>query len=550
MRAERDGERIRVYDAFSIKECLKDMNGSFDAEDKAWCVQFTQENLSLLKLIGVQLDEKLIGMTENRVPQNSVDCTNSAPMPIKGTPYKHQRSAFCYAMNLYEMGRCGAAILADMGTGKTLITIAVAGALYRERKINRLLIVAPKSIVGVWREEFEKFAGFDFTLCVLEGDGRRKADTVRNMTGSSLQIVVVNYESAWRLETELKKWQPDMIVCDEASKIKNAQAKQSKALHNLGRGRRYKAILTGTPISNSPLDLFSQYKFLDDSVFGLSYYQFRAKYAVIGGYQNHQIIGYRNLPELMEKAHNIAFRIKIEDAVELPDKIDESRMIELEPKAQEIYRGIDRESYAQLIQGEITTTNVLTRLLRLSQCTGGFIRDDADGFVQQVSAAKLDALEDILDASLNEEKKVVVFAQYLPELNAIEKLLKSKKIGYSLISGAVKDRMEQVRRFQEDSEVKVFIGQLATTGMGLTLTAATVAVFYSLSFSYENYKQSRARIHRIGQTKKCLYIHLIAKDTVDEKVMAALQHKGDVARFIIDDFKKHVGESNGRKQEV
>lgn len=131
----------------------------------------------------------------------------------------------------------------------------------------------------------------------------------------------------------------------------------------------------------------------------------------------------------------------------------------------------------------------------------------------------------------------MVFARFVPEIEAIEKMLKDKGIGYSLIYGATKDRAEQVSKFQTDADTKVFIGQLQTTGMGLTLTAASVAVFYSLDFSYANYEQSRARIHRIGQKMTCLYIHLVCKGTVDEKIMQALKHKGDIANLMVDDWR-------------
>jgi SNF2 family DNA or RNA helicase len=163
---------------------------------------------------------------------------------------------------------------------------------------------------------------------------------------------------------------------------------------------------------------------------------------------------------------------------------------------------------------------------------------------QQVSSAKLEAFEDILDQCLDENKKVVAFARFVPEIEAIERLLNKKGIGYSLIYGATKDRAEQVKRFQEDKDIKVFIGQLQTTGMGLTLTAASVAVFYSLDFSYANYEQSRARIHRIGQKEKCLYIHLVCKNTVDEKIMNALQKKGDISRLMVDDWRKLLNDKD------
>jgi len=435
----------------------------------------------------------------------------------------------------------GCAYLMDMGTGKTITTIAVAGTLYNTGNIRRLLVVAPKSIVQVWQQEFEKFADFSYSIAVLDGDSSKKADTIRHMSTYGLSVIVVNYESCWRLEGEINGWKPEMIVCDESSKIKNPQAKCSKALHRLGKASRYNLILTGTPITNSPLDFFSQYKFIDESIFGSSFFKFRGKYAILGGYQNHQIVGYKHLAELVQLAHSVAYRIRIDEAVELPEFVEEIRPVKLEKKAQQIYDSIDKDSFAELMSGEVTARNVLTRLLRLSQCTGGFIRDDEGGIVQEVSKAKLEALEDIIDSCMEEGKKVVVFARFVPEIDSIAKMLEKKKIGYAMIKGDVADRAEQVEAFQNDPDTRVFIGQLQTTGMGLTLTAGTVAVYYSLDFSYANYEQSRARIRRIGQTKRGVYIHLVCKNTIDEKVMAALKQKADVSKLLVDDYKKIIG---------
>ena len=467
------------------------------------------------------------------------------PTKIKGRLYEHQVKAYNYALKLFGIGgqrlsekkSKAVAYLMDMGTGKTITTIVLVGAMNETNAVNKLLVVCPKSIVGVWEDEFKKFADYRYALTVLDGSLAKKKEAFNYMNGKALQVIVVNYESCWRLEKEITKWQPDMIVCDESSKIKNPMATQSKALHRLGRLSRYNVILTGTPITNNPLDIFSQYKFLDESILGSSYYLFRNRYAILGGYQRHQVVGYRNLPELVEKVHSIAYRIKIDDAVELPPFIDETRSVCLETKATELYRSIEKDCYAELANGEVTARNVLTQLLRLSQCTGGYIRDDIKGETQQVSNAKINALEDIIDTCTEEGRKVVVFARFVPEIEGIEKMLKNKGIRYSLIYGATKDRAEQVRQFQENPDIKVFIGQLQTTGMGLTLTAANVAVFYSLDFSYANYEQSRARIHRIGQKQKCLYIHLVCKGTVDEKILHALKHKGDIATLMVDNWR-------------
>jgi SNF2 family DNA or RNA helicase len=281
----------------------------------------------------------------------------------------------------------------------------------------------------------------------------------------------------------------------------------------------------------------SQYKFLDETVFGKSFYVFRARYAVLGGYGNYQIVGYKNLDDLTQKAHRIAYRITKAEALDLPDKVDITRHIALEARSTEIYKRIERESVAELSSGEITTPNVLTKLLRLSQVTGGYLKLDDGERVECVSSAKLNALVDIIDECLDAGKKLVVFARFVPEIEAIARLLNSSKTGYALIKGDVKDRAEQVAKFQTDPNCKVFIGQLQTTGMGLTLTAADTAVFYSLSYNFADYEQAKARIHRIGQQNKCTYIHLVAKNTIDEQVLAALGQKKNMADLVVDNWR-------------
>lgn len=537
MYAVRFDESIRIYDSFAYKETIKEIDGRFyDAVEKCWVIPLTKENVATLCMLGATLDEELRALTAD-LKKDEERTEPIVKPPIKGNLYSHQVKAYNFALERFENGKA-VAFLMDMGTGKTITTIALIGALNGQKRIGKVLVVSPKSIVGVWEEEFQKFADFRYALTILDGAIVKKKAAFGYMNGSALQVIVVNYESAWRLETEIAKWQPDMIVCDESSKIKNPTTAQSKALHKLGKKSKYNVILTGTPVTNNPLDFFSQYKFLNEDILGSSYYLFRNRYAVMGGYQNHQIVGYNHLAELVEKVHKVAFRIKIEDAVDLPPFIDEVRSIKLEPKAEAVYRMIEQDCYAELsADTEVTARNILTQLLRLSQCTGGFIRDDKTAKPQDVSTAKLEALEDIIDSCLEENKKVVVFARFVPEIEAIKGMLEKKKVGYRLIYGATKDRAERVKDFQEDENVKVFVGQLQTTGMGLTLTAASVAVFYSLDFSYANYEQSRARIHRIGQTKKCLYIHLVAKNTVDEKIMNALKHKGDIAKLMVDDWR-------------
>ena len=174
-------------------------------------------------------------------------------------------------------------------------------------------------------------------------------------------------------------------------------------------------------------------------------------------------------------------------------------------------------------------------LLRLSQLTGGFLGNDENAAVQQISSAKLSAMEDILDSAVAEGQKLVIIARFLPEIRAICKELDGRGLRYACITGEVQDRAAQVAQFQNDPDVPVFVGQIATAGLGLTLTAASTMVFYSLDYSMSNYEQAKARIHRVGQRNPCTYIHLIAKGTVDEKVLTALRNKADLAKALVDD---------------
>ena len=399
-----------------------------------------------------------------------------------------------------------------------------------------MLIVAPLSILSVWEAEFAEFAAFDYALAVLTGDSAKKADTLRHMTGTALQVVVVNYESAWRMEQALAAWGPDLIVCDEGHKINTHNISASKAMHRLGAKAGYRLLLTGTLITNKAIDVFSPYKFLNPTIFGTSFYAFRSRYFDMVGYGNHTPVLKKSMEaELSARLHSIAYRAAKADCLDLPETTDVVRQVELEPAARKIYRSLVKESFAELASGEVTAPNVLTRLLRLSQLTGGFLGNDENAAVQQISSAKLSAMEDILDSAVAEGQKLVIIARFLPEIRAICKELDGRGLRHACITGEVQDRAAQVAQFQNDPDVPVFVGQIATAGLGLTLTAASTMVFYSLDYSMSNYEQAKARIHRVGQRNPCTYIHLIAKGTVDEKVLTALRNKADLAKALVDD---------------
>ena len=439
-----------------------------------------------------------------------------------------------------------------MGCGKTLTAIAVTGAGYQLGRIKKVLIVAPTSVCAVWPKEFAEYADFPYTVTTLLGDKAKRIkalDDLERFPFNALKVAVINYESTWRdgILERLLEYDADLIIADESQRIKTHDSRQSKAMHALGDQARYKMILSGTPIQNEAVDIFSQYRFLDSTIFGTNFYAFRGKYAVMGGFNKKQIVAYRDLDGLIRKEHSIAYRVTKDEALDLPEQTFDRRVVQFSTKEKNLYDRLKRDSYAELDSGgQITATTVLTKLLRLQQLTGGFlVSDDADK-PQLVSKAKLNALEDILhDYVVEGKKKLVIFARFIPEVMEIIKLSEKtlKKSGMKTVSiyGDIKkeDRGDIVQQFQKDTQTMVFVGQIDTAGTGITLTAADTCVYYSVNFNYATYSQSLSRIHRIGQRNTCTYIHLLMEGTVDELLLKSLEKKEDLAKTIVDSWRNY-----------
>lgn len=419
-------------------------------------------------------------------------------------------------------------------------------------KIRKVLIVAPTSVCAVWPKEFEDYAAFPFTVRTMLGDKNKRLKELSDLQRfpyPHLKVAVINYESTWRdgIFEALEEYDADMIICDESQRIKTHDSEQSKAMHRLGDKARYKMILSGTPVQNEAVDIFSQYRFLDSTVFGQNFYTFRNRYAVMGGFNKKQIVAYRDLDQLIHKQHSIAYRVTKDEALDLPEQTFENRCITMSPKERQIYDRIRRDSFAELQNGgTITATTVLTKLLRLQQFTGGFLVEDDATKPQMVSRGKLDALSDILqDYVIEGKKKLVIFARFLPEVHEIEKLTEKmlKKHGMKAVSiyGEIKKELrgDIVQQFQTDPSTMVFIGQIDTAGTGITLTAADTCVYYSVNFNYATYSQSLSRIHRIGQRNCCNYIHLVVENSIDSQVLEALSKKEDLAKTIVDDWRRY-----------
>lgn len=500
------------------------------------------------------------------------------PVPLKTKPFEHQKKAFLISSTLDA-----SALLMEQGTGKTLAAIATAGKRFLDGEISKLLVVAPLSVVRVWVNEFKKHADFPYNIRVVEGTlEKKKAVFKQKVIPNVLDVIVVNYDALIqrtkriaktvdeRKNVEMEKrekvgietvkyvesggigqdildWKPDMVILDESQRVKNRDAKRSEFVHKLGDLVKYKMILTGTPVTQSPLDLWSQYRFLNKHILdGESFWKFRNKYAIMGGYKDKEVVGYKNLDDLIAKAHSIAYRVTKKEALDLPEFTDQILYCELEPETRKHYNNMRKKMLIELGDiGKVKAQIVLTKLLRLSQITGGFLPVDtgkktSDGDevwnVVKIGEEKLKVLKDFIE-DFPVDKKLVVFCRFIPEIEEIVKMLRKMNISAESLKGDTKNRDDLITRFQEKNDPRVLVVQIATGGLGITLTRADTAIFYSNSYSFADYEQARARIHRIGQRNMVTYINIIARDTIDEEVLNALEAKKSVADVVVDRIK-------------
>jgi SNF2 family DNA or RNA helicase len=288
----------------------------------------------------------------------------------------------------------------------------------------------------------------------------------------------------------------------------------------------FKMCLTGTPMPHSPLDIFSQYRFLDPGIFGTSYWRFKRRYAVLGGYMDKQVVGFDNQDELHEKVYSIAYRVTKEEALDLPDEVYVRRESFMAEDAAAIYEDIEKNFYAEVEAGEVTAANALVQLLRLQQLTSGHVGLDGGGH-KWVSDHKRRLLEDVMQ---DVNGPCVVFCRFTPDLAAVREAAKKLERAYGEVSGARKDLSSDATM---PEEIDVMGVQIQSGGVGIDLTRASVVIDYSVGFSLGDYLQSRSRVHRPGQTRKVTYIQLVTPGTVDEKVYAALAAREDVVESIL-----------------
>ena len=439
--------------------------------------------------------------------------------------WKHQRDGIAFLRDH------PASMLAyDMGTGKTRVAIeamSLDGA-------QRVLVLCPKSVVAVWPRELEKYAPGRY-LAVPLGKGttaeraaRAKQALFHGAARGDKVVVIVNYEAAWR--GDLKKlllgvdW--DLVIADESHRIKAPGGKASAFCALLSSRARKRLCMTGTPMPHSPLDIYGQYRFLAPSIFGTSFARFKAEYAKMGGYGGHEVDEYINLERLQAMFYSIALRVEADEVLDLPGLHEYDRVVELEPGARRAYDQLLARFQADLAEGRVTAANVLTRLLRLSQCANGVLKTD-DGQEVAVSQAKEQALEEVFD-ELERSEPVVVFCRFRTDIDTVHRVAAAA----GRVSKELSGRCNELQEWQE-GHGSILAVQIQAGGVGVDLTRARYAVYYSVNYSMGDYDQSRRRLYRPGQSRRCTYVHLVAEATIDQDIYEALSERRDLVESVL-----------------
>ena len=464
---------------------------------------------------------------------------------FKTKPYAHQLTALEKSWN-----RETYAYFMEMGTGKTKVLIDNVAMLYDKGKVNGALIIAPKGVVGTWynQEIPTHLPKHIENVCVLwqsniTKEQSRKLGTLFK-TGEELHFLIMNVEalSTTKGTDFARKFLSShntLMAIDESTTIKNPKAKRTKNIIKLSELAKYRRIMTGSPVTRNPLDLYSQCQFLSPWLLDFqSYYAFRTRYAImktanISGRQIQLVAGFQRLAELSEKLKPFSYRVLKADCLDLPDKIYMKRQIKLSPDQNKLYEQMRKEALATLNGKRVTTVNALTQLMRLHQITCGHFTSD-DGTTQPIKNNRIDELMDVLEEI---EGKAIIWAHYQYDINTIIKEVEKVHGPGSIVDyyglTPQDERQENIKKFQNDYKCRFIVGTPQTGGYGITLTAANTVIYYSNGYDLEKRLQSEDRAHRIGQKKSVTYVDILADETVDEKIVKSLRKKINIASEVL-----------------
>ena len=465
---------------------------------------------------------------------------------FKTKPYAHQLKALeaSWAKSYF-------AYFMEMGTGKSKVLLDNIAMLYDKGNIDGALIVAPKGVIGTWYEQeipqhfpkhIEKVSVL-WQANITKGQSKKLDELFK--TGEELHILIMNVEAfstqkGVDFAAKFLNCHNTMMAIDESTTIKNPDANRTKNICKLSKRAKYRRILTGSPITKSPLDLYKQCDFLKEELLDhSSYYTFRTRYAVMktanfGGRSVQIVVGYRNLEELSKKLKPFSSRVLKDDCLDLPPKTFMKRFVKLTPAQEKIYKQMKYLALAEMEGKQMTTATVLTQLMRLHQITCGHFRAD-DGTTKDI---KNNRITELLNTLEEIHGKVVIWAHYQYDVETIVRHLKEEYGDNSFVTyygkTPMRERQANIKKFQDlESPVRFLVGTTQTGGYGITLTAASTMIYYSNGYDLEKRQQSEARIDRIGQRFPMTYIDIMAKDTVDERIVKALRKKINIASKIM-----------------
>ena len=465
---------------------------------------------------------------------------------FKTKPYAHQLSALEKSWDKKEF-----AYFMEMGTGKSKVLVDNIAMLYNKGAIDAALIIAPKGVYRNWysQEIPNHLASHIDNKTILwtatTSKAKDKEYQLLFKSDLDLHILIMNVEAfstkkGLEFATKFLNCHNSLIAVDESTTIKTPTAKRTKAILALGRLAKYRRILTGSPVTKSPLDLYTQCGFLDGYLLGFdSYYAFRNRYATMldrnfGGRRVQIVGGYKRLDELSEKLKPFSDRVLKEDCLDLPEKTYVERQVELTEEQKTLYSTMKSAALASLKGKMATAPHILTQMMRLHQITCGHLKNDDDS-ITEIKNNRINSLLELLDEI---EGKAIIWANYVYDINQIVNAVAKKYGDNSIVQyyGAVpaEQRQKNIEKFQDpNSPVRFFVGNPQTGGYGITLTAANNVIYYSNGYDLEKRLQSEDRAHRIGQKKAVTYVDLITPKTVDEKIRKALRKKINIATQIM-----------------
>lgn len=431
--------------------------------------------------------------------------------------YRHQEIALSYMRSNNYF-----ALFMEQGTGKTIPSLVRLLDLLKNKDIDDALVVAPKSALGAWERDIELFEHMD-QLILRKG------------------ITLINYDKVWRGEKKSPYYKSyGCIILDEAHFIKNRSSKRSKFLLKIATMSKYRYILTGTPIGNGQLEnIWSLYCFLDpylqrgyvySRIFEGSYRTFENKYCILNMY--HKPMSYIHVDELQDIINQYSYRVKKIDCLDLPEKLPDE-VIKVDLKNKSLYKQLATES--AILKYEILADNPLSRLVKLRQLCSGYLKVDPEiGDDIEVETEKTAVLEELIEG-FEEEKKLVIFAEFKYSIKKISNLLDKKKIKYVVLDGDQKDKTIW-RKFQTDKSIRIIVCQYQTASAGIDLYASDTIIYYEPTLRSTILEQSRDRIHRTGQKNKCSYIHLLTKGTVEVDIYRALSSYSDFSEKLFTEY--------------